>query len=104
MMNLITLPLSFWDYALETATRILNMVPTKKVDKTPYDLWYGKVPKLSYLNVEVEEHSVGDPNEPTNYKAALLDPRSDNWLDAMNAKMQSMTDNQVWHLVDLPPN
>ncbi|GJS95670.1 hypothetical protein Tco_0802638 [Tanacetum coccineum] len=29
------------DYALESATRILNMVPTKKVDKTPYELWYG---------------------------------------------------------------
>ncbi|GKC34393.1 hypothetical protein Tco_1046777 [Tanacetum coccineum] len=38
MMNLTTLPLSFWDYALETATRILNMVSTKKVDKTPYEL------------------------------------------------------------------
>ncbi|GJZ35562.1 retrotransposon protein, putative, ty1-copia subclass, partial [Tanacetum coccineum] len=49
MMNLTTLPLSFWDYALESATRILNMVPTKKVDKTPYELWYGKVPNLSYL-------------------------------------------------------
>ncbi|GJT20178.1 retrotransposon protein, putative, ty1-copia subclass [Tanacetum coccineum] len=31
MMNLTALPLSFWDYALESATRILNMVPTKKV-------------------------------------------------------------------------
>ncbi|GKA29143.1 retrotransposon protein, putative, ty1-copia subclass [Tanacetum coccineum] len=51
MMNLITLPLSFWDYALESATRILNMAPTKKVDKTPYELWYGKVPNLSYLKV-----------------------------------------------------
>ncbi|GKF39361.1 retrotransposon protein, putative, ty1-copia subclass, partial [Tanacetum coccineum] len=29
-INLTTLPLSFWDYALESATRILNMVPTKK--------------------------------------------------------------------------
>ncbi|GKB76651.1 retrotransposon protein, putative, ty1-copia subclass [Tanacetum coccineum] len=48
-MNLTTLLLSFWDYALESATRILNMVPTKKVDKTPYELWYGKVPNLSYL-------------------------------------------------------
>nr|GFC68046.1 retrovirus-related Pol polyprotein from transposon TNT 1-94 [Tanacetum cinerariifolium] len=27
------------------------MVPTNKVDKTPYELWYGKVPKLSYLKV-----------------------------------------------------
>ncbi|GJR31845.1 retrotransposon protein, putative, ty1-copia subclass [Tanacetum coccineum] len=51
MMNLTTLPLSFWDYALKSATRILNMVPTKKVDKTPYELWYGKVPNLSYLKV-----------------------------------------------------
>ncbi|GKE67843.1 retrotransposon protein, putative, ty1-copia subclass, partial [Tanacetum coccineum] len=49
MMNLTTLPLSFWDYALESAARILNMVPTKKIDKTPYELWYGKIPNLSYL-------------------------------------------------------
>ncbi|GJV69342.1 retrotransposon protein, putative, ty1-copia subclass [Tanacetum coccineum] len=224
MMNLTTLPLSFWDYALESAARILNMVPTKKVDKTPYELWYGKVPNLSYLkvwgcealvkrdtpdklqqrsvkcifigypketmgyyfyfppenkivvaryaeffeknllsqevsgrageleeiqdedtspseitseipmevegfeppheeeapvrrsvrthraperlclNVEVEEHSLGDLNEPANYKAAMLDPKSNKWLDAMNAEMQSMKDNQVWRLVDLPPN
>ncbi|GJS08477.1 retrotransposon protein, putative, ty1-copia subclass [Tanacetum coccineum] len=165
MMNLSTLPLSFWDYALEYATRILNMVPTKKVDKTPYELWYGKVPNLSYLKEtmgyyfyfppenkivvvryfeflkknlisqevsgrvvdieeiqdedtspskntnkipmeveEVEEHSLGDLNEPANYKATILDPESDKWLDAMNAKIQSMKDNQVWCLVDLPPD
>ncbi|GJS81947.1 retrotransposon protein, putative, ty1-copia subclass [Tanacetum coccineum] len=222
MMNLTTLPLSFWDYALESATRILNMVPTKKVDKTPYELWYGKVPNLSYLkvwgcealvkrdtpdkleqrsvkcifigypketmgyyfyfppknkivvaryaeffekrlisqeisgravdleeiqeeedttpseitsnipqevegfeppqeevipirrserthrapnrlclNVEVEEHSLGDLNEPTSYKAAMLDLESNKWIDAMNAEIQSMMDNMVWVLVDL---
>ncbi|GKC29958.1 retrotransposon protein, putative, ty1-copia subclass [Tanacetum coccineum] len=115
IMNLTTLPLSFWDYALESATRILNMVPTKKVDKTPYELWYGKVPNLSYLkvfippqeedisirrsertrrapnrlslNVEVEEHSLGDLNEPTSYKAAMLDSESNKWIDAMNAEI-----------------
>nr|GEY96104.1 truncated transporter-related protein [Tanacetum cinerariifolium] len=42
MMSLATLSLSFWDYALEYAAHILNMVPTKKVDKTPYELWHGK--------------------------------------------------------------
>ncbi|GJR89188.1 retrotransposon protein, putative, ty1-copia subclass [Tanacetum coccineum] len=223
MMNLTTLPLSFWDYALESATRILNMVPTKKVDKTPYELWYGKVPNLSYLkvwgcealvkrdtpdklqqrsvkcifigypketmgyyfyfppenkivvaryaeffeknlitqevsgravdleeiqdedtslskitseipmevegfeppqeevisirrserthrapnrlclNVEVEEHCLGDINEPTSYKAAMLDSESNKWIDAMNAEIQCMMDNRVWFLVDLPP-
>ncbi|GJY81285.1 retrotransposon protein, putative, ty1-copia subclass, partial [Tanacetum coccineum] len=35
----------------QSATYILNMVPTKKVDKTPYESWYGKVPNLSYLKV-----------------------------------------------------
>nr|GFB77138.1 retrotransposon protein, putative, Ty1-copia subclass [Tanacetum cinerariifolium] len=46
MMSQTTLPKSFWDYA-----RILNMVPTKKVEKTPYEVWHGKAPKLSYLKV-----------------------------------------------------
>ncbi|GJW47560.1 retrotransposon protein, putative, ty1-copia subclass [Tanacetum coccineum] len=37
MMSQTTLLKSFWDYALETTARILNMVPTKKVEKTPYE-------------------------------------------------------------------
>ncbi|GKE76630.1 hypothetical protein Tco_1542750, partial [Tanacetum coccineum] len=53
---------------------------------------------------EVEEHSLGDLNEPANYKDSMLDLISDKWLDAMNVKMQSMKDNQVLRLVDLPPN
>ncbi|GKD25558.1 retrotransposon protein, putative, ty1-copia subclass [Tanacetum coccineum] len=51
MMSQTTLPNSFWDYALESAARILNMVPTKKVDKIPYEVWHGQAPKLSYLKV-----------------------------------------------------
>ncbi|GJY50487.1 retrotransposon protein, putative, ty1-copia subclass [Tanacetum coccineum] len=51
MMSQTTLPKSFWDYALETVARILNMVPTKKVEKTPYEVWHGQAPKLSYLKV-----------------------------------------------------
>ncbi|GJZ74271.1 putative RNA-directed DNA polymerase [Tanacetum coccineum] len=169
-MNLTTLPLSFWDYALESAARILNMVPTKKVDKTPYELWFGKVPNLSYLKVwgcealvkrdtpnKLQQRSVkcifiGYPKEMMGYYfsfppenkivvaryAEFFDKnllsqevegfklpqeeeapvrrserphRAHNrlclnveWLDAMNAEMQSMKDNQVWHLVVLPPN
>nr|GEW91737.1 hypothetical protein [Tanacetum cinerariifolium] len=37
-------------------------------------------------------------------KLLFVDPNFDKWLDAMNAKMQSMKDNQVWRLVDLPLN
>ncbi|GJR13638.1 retrovirus-related pol polyprotein from transposon TNT 1-94 [Tanacetum coccineum] len=226
MMSQTTLPKSFWDYALETAARILNMVPSKKVDKTPYEIWHGQAPKLSYLRVwgceafvkhdtltkpdkldprsfkcifvgypketmgysfyspsenkvfvarnaeffesklldlkasgsvedleliqeedtnpsvdtslnheeddqeidepqsdinpirrstrtrrptdrlclyiDTEEHELGDLGEPANYRAALLDPESKKWLDAMNVEMQSMKDNDVW-AVELPP-
>nr|GFA24580.1 retrotransposon protein, putative, Ty1-copia subclass [Tanacetum cinerariifolium] len=45
-----------------------------------------------------------DLGEPANYKAALLDPESGKWLNAMNVEMQSMKDNEVWVLVELPPN
>nr|GFA02982.1 retrotransposon protein, putative, Ty1-copia subclass [Tanacetum cinerariifolium] len=47
---------------------------------------------------------LGDLREPANYKAALLDPESKKWLNAMNVEMQSMKDNEVWVLVELPPN
>nr|GEW33638.1 hypothetical protein [Tanacetum cinerariifolium] len=219
MMSQTTLLKSFWDYALETAARILNMVPTKKVEKTPYEVWHGKAPKLSYLKVwgyealvkrhtftkhdklkprsikcifvgypketmgysfyyppentvlvarnakflenslinqeasgslddleiiqeedthpsidtslnheeddleidesqsdiipirrsirtrhapdrmclyiDAEEHELGDLGEPANYKAALLDPKFEKLLNAMNVEMQSMKDNEV---------
>ncbi|GJV68179.1 zinc finger, CCHC-type containing protein [Tanacetum coccineum] len=50
-MSQTTLPKSFWDYALESTAHILNMVPTKKVEKTPYEVWHGQAPKMSYLKV-----------------------------------------------------
>nr|GFA91323.1 retrotransposon protein, putative, Ty1-copia subclass [Tanacetum cinerariifolium] len=52
MMSQTTLSKSFWNYALETVARILNMVLTKKVEKTPYKVWHGQAPKLSYLKVQ----------------------------------------------------
>ncbi|GJS79694.1 retrotransposon protein, putative, ty1-copia subclass [Tanacetum coccineum] len=61
-------------------------------------------PDSMCLYVDAEEHELGDLGEPANYKAALLDPESKKWLDAMNVEMQSMKDNDVWDLVDLPPN
>ena len=49
MMSQSELPLSFWGYALETAAFTLNRVPSKSVDKTPYEIWTGKSPSLSFL-------------------------------------------------------
>ena len=51
MMSLTDLPLSFWCYALETAAFTLKRAPSKSVETTPCELWFGKKPKLSFLKV-----------------------------------------------------
>ena len=51
MMSLTDLPLLFWGYALETVAFTLNRAPSKSVETTPYELWFGKKPKLSFLKV-----------------------------------------------------
>ena len=51
MMSQSDLPLSFWGYALETTTFTLNRVPSKSVVKTPYEMWTGKSPSLSFLKI-----------------------------------------------------
>ena len=51
MMSLADLPISFWGYALETAAHTLNRVPTKAVQKTPYEIWTEKRHSMSFLKV-----------------------------------------------------
>ena len=51
MICLTVLPLSFWGYALETAAFTLNRAQSKSVETTPFELWFGKKPKLSFLKV-----------------------------------------------------
>ncbi|KAJ9541345.1 hypothetical protein OSB04_027851 [Centaurea solstitialis] len=197
MMCRSTLPMSFWGHALETTAHIPNKAPTKSVEKTPYKLWKGKKPKMSFLriwgcevyvkrpileklkpksdkcifveyprttvgyyfynpeenkvfvarngkfleekflkiqheNVEPQSESIeevqtqdlrrssrvrqepdrylgflitqsnGDLNEPVSYGEAVSGNESEQWQEAMKAEMQSMYDNQVWELEDLP--
>nr|GEX99371.1 hypothetical protein [Tanacetum cinerariifolium] len=127
---------------IKSATRIHNMVPTKKVDKTPYELWYGKVPNMSYLKKNLITQEVSGraidleeiqdeytssskitsqiPMEVEGFKPPQEEVipicRSERThralnhlclnakIDAMNAEIQSMIDNMVWVLVDLPAN
>ncbi|KAJ9556102.1 hypothetical protein OSB04_010716 [Centaurea solstitialis] len=222
MMCHSSLPISFWGHALETAAHILNRAPTKSVEKTPYELWKGKKPNISFLKIwgcevyvkrptseklkpksdkcffvgypkttvgyyfynpeenkvfvarngkfleekflslentrkdvdlqvvdeesttpvvepEIQHNNVepqsepieevqtqdlrrssrvrqepdrylgflvsqdsGDLNEPTSYGEAVSGSESEQWQEVMRAEMQSMYDNQVWELTDLP--
>ena len=51
MMSNSELPKSFWGYALQTAVYLLDRVPSKSVEPTPYEIWSGKKPILSYLRI-----------------------------------------------------
>jgi hypothetical protein len=51
MISQSDLPLSFQGYALEIATFTLNRVSSKSVIKTPYEMWNGKCPRLSFLKI-----------------------------------------------------
>jgi len=45
------LPDNMWGEAILTTCFILNIIPYKKLDQTPYELCKGYVPNLSYLEV-----------------------------------------------------
>ncbi|GJV62491.1 retrotransposon protein, putative, ty1-copia subclass [Tanacetum coccineum] len=109
MMNLTTLPLSFWDYALESAAHILNMVSTKKVYKTPYELWIPKANDglLFLLPPENKLFCCDDEDIPSEITSEIpmevegfattsrekkphIPIFANKWLDTLNAEMQSM--------------
>jgi transposase InsO family protein len=45
------LPQNMWGEAILTANYLLNKIPKKKVDKTPYELWKGVKPSYTYLRM-----------------------------------------------------
>ena len=45
------LPQNLWGEALLSANYILNKLPHKKLNKTPYSLWKGQSPSYKYLKV-----------------------------------------------------
>ena len=51
MMSQTSLPTSFWGYALETAAFIINRTPSKAIEKTPYEIWTGRKPNMSFLRI-----------------------------------------------------
>ncbi|GKA70191.1 retrotransposon protein, putative, ty1-copia subclass, partial [Tanacetum coccineum] len=75
-----------------------DVIPIRRSARIP------QAPERYGFYIDAKEHELRDHREPPNYQAALSDPESEKWLEAMNAEMQSMKDNQVLNLVDLPFN
>jgi hypothetical protein len=74
MMSNTTLPKIFWGHTLETVTLTINKVSSKSVEKTQYELWFGKVPNMSYLKIWGYEVFV---KRPTSDK---LGPKADKYF------------------------
>jgi len=51
MLSNSCLPVSLWMYGLKIAMYLLNMVPSKVVQKTPFELWMSRKPSLRHLHV-----------------------------------------------------
>lgn len=52
----------YWGEAVLTATYLQNRLPSRTIDKTPYDLWWGRKPDLSNLRVFGAEAFVHIPD------------------------------------------
>ena len=98
----------------EVQTRVDEEVPLQDVPESqPEEAPQpppGIIPRRSQRVVCQPERWLGlhevtslDTDDPVSFDDAMSRPDSDSWLDAMKAKIQSMYDNQVWDLVDLPP-
>ena len=51
MLSNSSLPVSLWMYALKTTMYLLNMVSSKAVEKTLFELWTGRKPSLRHLYI-----------------------------------------------------
>ena len=76
MMSHADLPISFWGYALLTAAFTLNRVPTKKVEKTPYEIWNGHRPVYSFMRIwgceAMVKRLISDKLEPKSDKCKFV--------------------------------
>jgi hypothetical protein len=51
MISHANVPEYLWMYALKTTMYLLNRVPSKSVETTPFELWMGRKPSLRHLQV-----------------------------------------------------
>jgi hypothetical protein len=76
MMSQIDLSLSFWGYAIETVMFTLNRVPTKSVERTPYEIWTRKCSGSSFLKfwgcVAYVKHLMSDKLTPKSDKKKFV--------------------------------
>jgi hypothetical protein len=56
--------------------------------------------KFTLLTIEQRDILLLNNDQPMTYTKAMMGPDSEKWLGAIESKIESMHDNQVWNLVD----
>ena len=120
-MDVISLPLSALDINLDVRpfdfgiqqgvatinlptieiTPIVNEIPLVEVRRSQRT----RRPTISndyYVYLGKEEYDIGEDVNPTTYSEALNSEKVNEWLIAIGDEMQSMSDHDVWELVDFP--
>ncbi|KAL0423464.1 UNVERIFIED_CONTAM: hypothetical protein Sradi_0881200 [Sesamum radiatum] len=99
-------------YALEMATKLLNIASSETVPQTPYKIWHGKPrPTIFTDSIRVLRRSTRESRPPDRYgflgltsqldndlrtyEEAISYIDSDKWLEAMRFEMDYMGSNQV---------
>ncbi|KAK8701343.1 hypothetical protein V6N13_019731 [Hibiscus sabdariffa] len=84
--------------------RVGNGARVSALAKTPHEMWTGKRPSMSFMKIwgckAYVKHQMSTKLEPKSHK--LSSPDSEKSLEAMRSEMDSMSDNQVWTLVEPP--
>ena len=57
---------------------------------------------LEWYSNPVLEVMMLDNSKPTNFEETMMSRDSEKWLEAMNSEIESMYENIVWTLVNLP--
>ncbi|KAL0287492.1 UNVERIFIED_CONTAM: Retrovirus-related Pol polyprotein from transposon TNT 1-94 [Sesamum calycinum] len=81
-------------YALETAARLLNIVPSKTMAQTPYQIWYGKPASYKFIGYpkETAGYYFYDPSEQKVFvsRNAVFLERGFQWIpDSMNCSWRN---------------
>ena len=58
--------------------------------------------RYGFFISEQNDVLIKEDDEPTTYEEYLNSSESDKWLITMKSEMDSMYENQVWTLVDVP--
>ncbi|GKB31415.1 retrovirus-related pol polyprotein from transposon TNT 1-94 [Tanacetum coccineum] len=86
--------------AILTTTYLLNKIPRKEKEESPYELWMGRKPSYQYLRDMRQDQPEEEEVELRRSKRARTEK---SFKEAIKSEIDSILQNHTWDLMDLPP-